>query len=148
MRPVVRRQRASVNIEAALSSAAMLTTVCIAMQIAVVLFRQVSLQFAVNETARWAAIENVQFSTPRSFTVSPYSSSQIKAKLTAEAARFGISLNPSDIKICPFSDPGCAVEVGSAAPGLFIITVQRQAPFSFGFFTASLSAQAIARREG
>jgi TadE-like protein len=165
-----RAQNGAVMVEAAIGSFLFFVVFFTFMDLGLYMYRQVSLQYAVNRAMRWATIGDVEMTTWGTgvrVSVDPlgYSSSDIKDYLIEQAESVGVELDAADIAICDSTSVGscttAVTQVGSlgvsdalapvtTVPGVFVIQVERDLPLHFNFWlpaTLPLRAHAVGRSE-
>jgi hypothetical protein len=133
--------------EATIGSGLFLLVMFTLVGISTFLYKQITLQYVVNETMRWATIEDVHRSGVRVRNIASYTNAQIKTELERRAGLYNITLTDSDIHICPVGTPNCATEIGSNTTNLFSIATRRAVRILPGLLSFTIRAQAVGRTE-
>ena len=161
----------SVMLEVAASIGPFLFIIYLFCSLGVHLYHRVGLQFAVNQTARWASIGDVQFvdaNRTKVQNISGLTLANIRTRLKNQAIFYGISLTDNEIqvqRVCGVGEPvasctvsslnknGCTndeITAGTCSPGanqIFRLSASRTERIMFGFVTLPLNADAVSISE-
>lgn len=145
----------AVLVETAISIGFFLILIFSFMDLGIHLYRQVSLQFIVNHTTRWASIGDVQFISggTRIQRVGTYTVSRIHDEILRQGQLYGVPIQPNQIvleSVCDAANPGCTVSALGTIPGdsMFRLAVNQGNRRILGFFNLSMRASALGLSEG
>lgn len=134
-----KRQRGAVFIEAALGVPIFLLVVFSGVDLGRIAYHSICLDYVVSRSARWATLGKQTPGLTRE--------ASIEQHLIQNAHTYGITLLPSEVRICPVSSPACTVDSAGGANEHFLVMVSHQVPCLFGIVKPALTASALEKSE-
>ncbi len=140
-----KRERGAFMAEAAVSVGLLFFIIFAFSELGVFLYRQLTLQYLVNDTARWASLGEVT-EIRNSISFRHYTADQVKDHLRLAAGKYNIGISVNDIHLCPVTDPTCTTSIPLQKDAIFSLRVTRNFPLIFRY-RIPISVHAVGRVE-
>jgi Flp pilus assembly protein TadG len=135
-----RPERGSVTVETAITIGPFLFIVLGAIQLMILWYHSVTLQYVTTRVGRWASVGDIALGTSRSYA-------SIEARFRQELNNIGVTDSNLIISICPQDNPTCGGQAPGAGRQLMILAARKEFSSLFGFGNMGVDSRVLLRNE-